>query len=244
MGKNLIQQKRGKGAPTWRAHGFNSIGDVKLPQGKDSALVDDIITSRFHSAPIAQVTYNDGTAGLLIAAEGTKVGDMIQIGEDVEVKPGNIAPLKSIPEGAFIYNIESKPGDGGKFVRGSGTAARVAAKSTDRITIILPSKKEKAFHPMCRASMGVIAGGGRLDKPFLKAGNKFHEMKSKNRYWPKVVGAAMNALSHPFGGKRTSRKGSLTIAPKNAPHGRMVGMIRSRQTGRACGTRQKHPATK
>jgi len=241
MGKNLIQQKRGKGGPTWRAHGFNSVGDVKLPQGKTSATVKDIITSRFHSAPLATVKYDDGKDGLLFAVEGMKVGDVVTIGSGAEIKAGNIAPLSDIPEGALIHNIEAQPGDGGKFVRGSGNSARVATKTPEKIMVILPSKKQRPFHPACRASMGVIAGGGRLEKPFLKAGNKFHEMKSKNRYWPKVVGAAMNALSHPFGGKRTSRKGRPTIAPKNAPPGRKVGMIRPRQTGRARGVRKNNP---
>ena len=66
MGKNLIQQKRGKGGPTWRANGFNSEGDVKLPHNKTSATVIDLITSRFHSAPLATVKYNDGEEGLLM----------------------------------------------------------------------------------------------------------------------------------------------------------------------------------
>ena len=241
MGKNLIQQKRGKGGPTWRAHGFNSKGDVKLPQGKTSAVVKDLITSRFHSAPLCEVVYNDGEAGLLIAADGVKVGDNVTIGSNADVAIGNIAPLQDIPEGALVFNIEAMPGDGGKFVRGSGTAARIASKSPTQIMVILPSKKQRAFHPMCRATMGTVSGGGRLEKPFLKAGNMFHEMKSKNRYWPKVVGAAMNAVSHPFGGKRTSRKGRPTIAPRNAPPGRKVGMIRPRQTGRARGVRSKKP---
>jgi large subunit ribosomal protein L2 len=240
MGKNLIQQKRGKGGPTWRAHGFRSAGDVKLAEGKTSATVIDIITSRFHSAPLITVKYNDGTEGLLIAAEGTKVGDVIAIGNGADIAIGNAAPLKDLPEGALVFNIEAQPGDGGKFVRGSGTAARIAAKKPDSITLILPSKKQREFHPNCRATMGTVAGGGRLEKPFMKAGNMFHQMKSKNRYWPKVVGAAMNALSHPFGGKRTSRKGRPTIAPKNAPPGRKVGMIRPRKTGRARGTRVKN----
>jgi large subunit ribosomal protein L2 len=139
----------------------------------------------------------------------------------------------------LVFNIEAMPGDGGKFVRGSGTAARIASKRPDSITLILPSKKQREFNPNCRAIMGTVAGGGRLEKPFMKAGNMFKQMKSKNRYWPKVTGAAMNALSHPFGGKRTSRKGRPTIAPKNAPPGRMVGMIRPRKTGRARGTRVK-----
>jgi large subunit ribosomal protein L2 len=236
MGKNLIQQKRGKGGPTWRANGFNSAGDVKLANGKTSAKVVDIITSRFHSAPLLKVKYNDGAEGLLIAAEGSKVGDVVTIGNS-EIEIGNAAALKDMPEGALIFNVEGTPGDGGKFVRGSGTAARIASKKDNSITVVLPSKKQREFHPNCRAQMGVVAGGGRLEKPFTKAGNMFHQMKSKNRYWPKMTGAAMNALSHPFGGKRTSRKGRPTIAPKNAPPGRKVGMIRPRKTGRARGTR-------
>jgi large subunit ribosomal protein L2 len=238
MGKNLIQQKRGRGGPTWRANGFNSEGDVKLASSKTSATVKDIITSRFHSAPLLQVVYNDGTEGLLIAPEGVKVGDSITIGAG-DAAIGATMALKDMPEGSIIFNIEAMPGDGGKFVRGSGTAARIVAKRADRIIVTLPSKKQREFHPNCRATMGTVAAGGRLEKPFVKAGNMFHQMKSKNRYWPKMTGAAMNALSHPFGGKRTSRKGRPTIAPKNAPPGRMVGMIRPRKTGRARGMRTK-----
>jgi large subunit ribosomal protein L2 len=239
MGKNLIQQKRGKGSPTFRAHGFRSEGDVKMAPAKTGAKVIDIITSRFHSAPLLKVKYNDGQEGLLIAPEGIRVGDEIQMGTS-DVKIGNITRLADMPEGALVYNLESMPGDGGKFCRGSGTAARIATKSEDKIMVILPSKKQREFHPDCRAQMGTVAGGGRLEKPFVKAGNKFKQMKSKNRYWPLVTGAAMNAVSHPFGGKRTSRKGRPTIAPKNAPPGRMVGMIRPRKTGRARGTRVKN----
>lgn len=239
MGKNLIQQKRGKGGPTWRANGFNSAGDVKLANNKTSATIVDIITSRFHSAPLIKVLYNDGQEGLLIAAEGLKVGDTVAIGNGADIAIGNSAPLKDMPEGALIFNIEAMPGDGGKFVRGSGTAGRITSKRPDRIMVMLPSKKQREFHPNCRATMGTVSGGGRLEKPFVKAGNMFHQMKSKNRYWPKVTGAAMNALSHPFGGKRTSRKGRPTIAPKNAPPGRMVGMIRPRKTGRARGMKVK-----
>jgi large subunit ribosomal protein L2 len=145
--------------------------------------------------------------------------------------------LNDIPDGALVYNIESQPGDGGKFARGSGVAARVLSRGADGVSVLLPSKKIKKFNAGCRALLGTVAGGGRTDKPFVKAGNKFKQMKSKNKYWPKMTGAAMNAVSHPFGGKRTSRKGRPTIAPRNAPPGRMVGMIRPRKTGRARGTR-------
>ncbi len=238
MGKSLIQQKRGKGASTWRANGFNGPGDVKLPVTSQNGTVTDIITSRFHSAPLLKVQFDDATEGLLIAPEGAKVGDVISVGMG-EPRLGTTLTLAELPEGSLVFNVESFPGDGGKFARGSGVAARVLARQGDRIMVLLPSKKRRAFHPNCRATLGTVAGGGRLEKPFVKAGKKFHQMKSKNRYWPKVVAAAMNAVNHPFGGKRTSRKGRPTIAPKNAPPGRMVGMIRPRKTGRARGVRAR-----
>ena len=80
--------------------------------------------------------------------------------------------------------------------------------------------------------IGVVAGGGRVEKPFLKAGKKFFAMKAKNKYWPKVSASAMNAVAHPFGNKRTLRKSKAKPAPKNAPPGRLVGAIRPRRTGR------------
>lgn len=236
MGKNLIQQKRGKGSPTFRAHGFRGAGDVKTRNTVQAATVTDIITSRFHSAPLLKVRYEDNQEGLLIAPEGMKVGDTVTIGMG-DVATGNALTLRNIPDGSLVFNLESQPGDGGKFARGSGAAARVLSKTAERVVVLLPSKKKREFHPECRATIGVAAGGGRLEKPFVRAGTKYYAMKSKNRYWPKVVGAAMNAVSHPFGGKRTSRKGRPTIAPKNAPPGRKVGMIRPRKTGRARGTR-------
>ena len=140
--------------------------------------------------------------------------------------------LKDIPEGTLIFNIESKPGDGGKFVRASGTNAKVLAQSGKETVVLLPSKKKKTFLNQCRATIGIVAGAGRPEKPFLRAGTKKLKMKQKNKIWPVVSGAAMNAIDHPFGGKRSSRKGRPTIAPKYAPPGRKVGMLKPRRTGR------------
>jgi large subunit ribosomal protein L2 len=231
MGKPLIQQKRGKGSPTYRRHSFRSPGTSKV-QDRGSAVIIDLIKSRFHTAPLAKVKYQDGAVGLLIAPEGMKVGQEVKIGSDAPLELGNTLPLKDLPEGSFIYNIEKQPGDGGKFVRASGGVARVIGKTAAGVIIQLPSKKRTTFNPNCKATLGVVAGGGRKDKPIVKAGTKFHLMKAKNKYWPKVSGTAMNAVDHPLGGKRTGRKGRPTIAPKNAPPGRKVGMIRPRHTGR------------
>ncbi len=236
MGKNLIQQRRGRGTSTFRAHGFKSAGDARLRAGEQTGVVTDIIASSHHTAPLLEVRYGDGERGLLIAPEGVKVGDPVRIGSG-DLTLGNALLLKDLPLGALVCNIEAMPGDGGKFVRGSGTVARVVAKQADKVTLLLPSKKRREFNPACRAMLGTVAGGGRLEKPLMKAGITFHKMKSTNKYWPKVSGASMNAVAHPFGGKRSSRKGRPTIAPKNAPPGRMVGMIRPRKTGRARGTR-------
>ena len=85
---------------------------------------------------------------------------------------GNTMQLKNIPEGAAIYNVESNPGDGGKFARTSGAFARIIAKMKDKVIVQLPSKKERSFLPECRATMGIVAGSGKTEKPFLKAGRR------------------------------------------------------------------------
>ncbi len=239
MGKNLIQQRRGRGTSTFRAMSFRSKGDVKLPRKNGDAKVLDLETCSHHTAPLMKVKFEDGETAYLIAPEGIKVGDTITLGS-AELNYGNATTLKELPEGCLVYNIEAAPGDGGKFIRGSGAVGRVLGKQKDKILVLMPSKKKRAFHPECRAMLGTAAGGGRLEKPVMKAGIKFHKMKAKNKFWPKVSGAAMNAVAHPFGGKRSGRKGRPTISPKNAPRGRKVGMIRPRKTGRARGTRVRN----
>ena len=86
------------------------------------------------------------------------------------MRAATTVPLSEVPEGGLVCNIEAIPGDGGKFVRSSGGVARVVGKQPDKVTVMLPSKKEHSFHPACRAKIGVIAGGGRKEKPLLKAG--------------------------------------------------------------------------
>lgn len=235
MGKRLIQQARGKGGPTYRAPSFKYKGKAKHSRETSEMIegeVIDLVSCRGHSAPLAQVKYSNGETCLLIAAEGTKVGQKIQSGPKAEIETGNTAQLVDIPEGAMIYNIEAMPGDGGKFVRASGTFAKVVGKFNDRVMIQLPSKKKKSFSPMCRASIGVVAGGGRPDKPFLKAGARYFRMKAKNKLWPKVRGAAQNAVDHPFGNARTLRKSKAKPVGRNAPPGRKVGALAPRKTGR------------
>ncbi|MBS3132285.1 50S ribosomal protein L2 [Candidatus Woesearchaeota archaeon] len=233
MGKNLIQQARGKGGPRYRAPSFRYKGKAEFAKVQEAeGKVLDIVHCQGHSSPLALIKYGNGEQTYLQAPEGIRVGDGVVAGNEAEANIGNVIPLKNIPEGTSIYNIELRPGDGGKFVRASGTFARIVAKMADKVVIQLPSSKTKDFNPDCRACIGIIAGSGRKEKPFLKAGTKHHAMKARNKLYPSVSGTSQNAVDHPFGGSSSSVKGRPTQAPRNAPPGRKVGKIAPRRTGR------------
>jgi large subunit ribosomal protein L2 len=235
MGKSLIQQKRGKGSPRYRAPSFKYAGKTSFANNSNTSItsadVIELVHSSGHSAPLMELKYNSGEIGLLQAPEGIRVGDKIAIGEGAELKPGSILPLKMIPEGTSIYNIESNPGDGGKFVRTSGAFARIITKTEGSIVVELPSNKRRDFMPECRAVIGVVSGSGRPEKPFLKAGTKWFAMTAKNKMWPKVSGTSMNSVSHPFGGRSSHAKGVPTQSSRNSPPGRKVGKIAPKRTG-------------
>lgn len=241
MGKNLIQQKRGKGSSTYRAHGFRFAGKVSYnayeKNGEISGEIVEIIHSRGHSAPLMKVKYTNGKEALIPAFEGAFVGKKITVDQKEKVAKedlvvGNAYMLKNIPEGTSIYNIEVMPGDSGKLVKAGGSFATVVIQQKGFTKIMLPSKKEKLVNNSCRAFVGKIGGGGRDEKPFMKAGFKAMWFKKKNRRYPYISGVAQAAVNHPHGGTRSLRKGRPTIAPHNAPPGRKVGMIRPRHTGR------------
>ena len=234
MGKNLIQQARGKGGPRYRAPSFRYEGESKYARYEGATLsgkIIELIHCQGHSAPLAEIQYNNGNKVLLQAPEGVRIGDVVEMGDNIEVKIGNIMPLKNIPEGIEIYNIESFPGDGGKFVRTSGGFAKIITKMQNKIVVEMPSAKRREFLPDCRATIGIIAGSGRKEKPYLKAGTRYFAMKAKNKVWPQVSGTSMNAADHPFGASRVS-KGGPTQSSRNAPPGRKVGKIAPSRTGR------------
>jgi large subunit ribosomal protein L2 len=235
MGKSLIQQARGKGGPVYRSLSFRFNGDAKLraPQpGLLEGRIIDFVHCPGHTAPLAEIEYADGQTCLLIAPEGVKVGDRIAMGSGAEIEPGNVLSLKEIPEGTPVYNLELRPGDGGKICRSSGVFARVVAKGADFVTILLPSKKLKNLPADCRAMIGMVAGGGRVEKPFLKAGTRHHKLRARNKRYPNPSAAAQNAVDHPFGNKRTSRKAKQRPTGHFAPPGRKVGKLWPKRTGR------------
>tara|TARA_Y100000310_G_scaffold310852_1_gene356546 strand:+ start:4933 stop:5670 length:738 start_codon:yes stop_codon:yes gene_type:complete len=234
MGKRLIQQARGKGSSKYRAPSFRYKGKVKhspLTKQQVSGTVVEIINCQGHSAPLAKVKDDEGKTRLIIAPEGLKIGTILKEGTN-EIAKGNTVMLKDLPEGSQIFNVESTPGDGGKYCRSSGTSAKLVSHMKGKVIVQFPSKKQKILHPQCRANIGNVAGSGRRDKPILKAGINFYRKKAKNKLYPIVSGSAMNAVDHPFGNKRTSRKSKARPTPRNAPPGRKVGMIAAKRTGR------------
>lgn|SRR3989344_3985104 len=228
MGKNLIQQKRGKGSPRYIAPSHRWQESRYRDSITQPGRIVEFVDCDGHSAPLARIRYDDGEECLVVAVEGLRIGDAVGAQTHTE---GSTMILQDIPEGTMICNIELQPGDGGKFVRAGGTCAKILTKTPEGVVVRLPSKKEKTFFPSCRATIGVVAGGGRLEKPLLKAGKTFFIMQQKNKRWPLVSGNSMNAVSHPYGGKRKAHKGRPTIAPKNAPPGRNVGKLHPRRTG-------------
>lgn len=235
MGKRIIQQARGTGSPTYKSPGFKFKADSKLkPINKElvQGKIVDLVHCAGHSAPLIRVCYDDGQMVLFAAPENIRVGDTISSGPGALCEPGNILSLKEIPEGTTIYNIESQPGDGGKFCKTSGGFARVAAKTLKTVTVVMPSKQQKKFNADCRAVIGIVAGSGRIDKPFLKAGTKMYKMRSKNKLYPRTSACAMNAIDHPFGNSRSSRKAKNKGASKHASPGRKVGSLWPKRTGK------------
>jgi len=236
MGKPIISQRRGKGTRRFISlrHRYKGAARHKIRNVIETTqgTVISLEHSPAHSAPIARIEYADGETGIILAPEGIAIGDIITTGKNSELKTGNTLQLLDIPEGTTIYNIETKLGDGGRLVRSSGTSAKVLSKNELGVTVLLPSKKTKIISPLCRATIGNVAGGGRLEKPFMKAGKRWHAKRARGKLYPIVSAVAMNPVEHPFGCGRGRHMGKPSTPPKHAPPGRKVGQIRARRTGR------------
>uniref|UniRef100_A0A7C3MIS8 Large ribosomal subunit protein uL2 n=1 Tax=Dictyoglomus thermophilum TaxID=14 RepID=A0A7C3MIS8_DICTH len=147
------------------------------------------------TARIALLYYADGEKRYIIAPEGLKVGDIIMSGENVDIKVGNNLPLKNIPDGTLIHNLELYPGRGGQLVRAAGTAAQILGKEGKWAYVRLPSGEIRLFDLNCRATIGQVSNVDNQNISLGKAG--------RSRWLgrrPHVRGSAMNAVDHPHGG--------------------------------------------
>lgn len=234
MGKRIRVQRRGRGAPTFRAATHKRVAPAKyplLPKGKVKGVVEELLHDPGRGAPLALIRLEDGQKFYTLAPEGLFIGQPIEIGSNAAIEIGNVLPVGKIPEGTMICNIELRPGNGGKLVRSSGAYASIVAHTAEGTIIKLPSGKTSYIHDSCRATIGVVSGAGRTEKPFLKAGAKYHLMRARGRKYPRTRGRAMIAAVHPYGSsKRGARK--VTTVSRGAPPGQKVGLIAARSAGK------------
>ncbi len=232
MGKKLRQQRRGKGSNLYTK--LPGTFDITAsygrgPEFEGAAEVVKLFNHTGHTSPLMEVIYDDFSHGFMIAPEGISIGDRVYYGKAFHI--GSVMRLSDIPEGIPIFNIESVPGDGGKFVRAAGAAAYIASHISGNASVLMPSKNVVTLSGDCRAQLGVVAGGGMDDQPLVKAGKSHYMLRTLNRTWPRNRGVKMNPVDHPFGGKQ-HHKGKSSMTSRHAPPGRKVGHIAAKRTGR------------
>jgi large subunit ribosomal protein L2 len=240
MGKRIRVQRRGRGAPTFRSATHKRVAPSQYPltitakeyfETAIKGIVEEFVHDPGRGSPLALVRFENGKTCYTVVPEGVYVGQQIQMGGKAPAEVGNILPLGKTPEGTMVCNIELRPGDGGKMAKSSGAYATVVTHTPQGTIIKLPSGKANYRDDHCRATIGVVSGAGRTEKPFLKAGAKFHLMRARGRKYPRIRGRAMVAAAHPYGSsKRSARKGTTTS--HGAPPGQKVGLIAARGTGR------------
>ena len=248
MGHIVRAQRKGNGN-VFKAHTHHRKGAAKfrpMDAAERTSHISGIVKAIVHDpgrgAPLAQLVFKKSENGglersLVIAPEGIHTGQVVSCGPDATLHVGNILPLGKIPEGAEVCNVEHHPGDGGRYGRCSGDSCRVITHTDDGYTRVqLPSGRKVVVASTCRACLGVVSGGGRLEKPLLKAGNVAHKYRAKRKAWPVVRGVAMNPVDHPHGGGAHQHMGKPGTVSRNARPGQKVGLVAARRTGRRRGT--------
>ena len=171
------------------------IIDFKRTKDGIPAKVATIEYDPNRSARIALLNYADGEKRYIIAPNGLKVGDQVMSGPEAAIKPGNALPLKNIPVGTLVHNVELKIGKGAQLVRSAGAYAQLMAIEGDYATLRMPSGEMRKVHVNCRATIGVVGNSEHMNITIGKAGrNRWLGKRPENR------GVAMNPIDHPHGG--------------------------------------------
>ena len=190
------------------------------------------------NARVALLHYKDGEKRYILMPNRVKVGDVIQSGPGADIRPGNALPLRNIPVGTVVHNVELKPGAGGKMARSAGSSVQLVAKEGKFATLRLPSGEMRMVPLDCRATVGEV---GNAEAELVSIG-KAGRNRWKNKR-PKVRGVAMNPVDHPLGGgEGKSSGGRHPVSPWGKPEGRtrkkkksddlIVRRRRSRKRGR------------
>jgi len=250
MGRVIRSQRKGRGSIFKSCRHFRK-GPAKLRlldyserKGYMKGIVRDIIHDPGRGAPLARVQFRDPyryrrKTETFIATEGMYTGQSIYCGLTAKVKIGNVLPVNMMPEGTIICCVEQQAGDFGKLAKASGCYCTIISHMDNgRTKLRLPSGARRAIRSNSRAMIGIVAGGGRTDKPMLKAGRAYHKYKIKRNCWPVTRGVAMNPVEHPHGGGNHQHIGHASTVKRDAPAGKKIGLIAARRTGRIRGAKR------
>lgn len=221
QGKITVRHKGGGAKIKYR------LVDFKRNKDGIPAKVTAIEYDPNRTANIALIVYADGVKSYIIAPVGLKVGDTVMSGENAEVRVGNALPMRFIPVGANIHNIEMKPGKGAQLVRAAGNVAQLMAKEGKYATVKLPSGEMRLLPIDCRATIGQV---GNIDHELVKIGKAGRKRHMGIR--PTVRGSVMNPNDHPHGG-----------GEGRAPIGRPSPMTPWGKPALGYKTRKKHKAS-
>ncbi len=217
-GHITVRHKGGGTRPRYRI--------IDFKRGKDgiAAKVATIEYDPNRSCRIALVHYKDGEKRYILAPLGLKTGDAIESGPGADIKIGNALPIKNIPVGTVIHNIELRPGQGGKLVRSAGVSAQLMAKEDAYSQVRMPSGEVRKIHVDCRATIGQLGNVEHENQVIGKAGRSRHLGKR-----PTVRGIAMNPVDHPHGGGEAR---STSGRPPTTPWGQMTMGKKTRRNKR------------
>ena len=202
------------------------IIDFKRNKDNAKAVVKAIEYDPNRTANIALLHYTDGIKAYILAPRGLKVGDIVESGDSVDIKPGNALALKNIPSGTSIHNIELKPGKGGQLVRSAGTSAQVLGVDGDYTLVRLQSGEVRKILSSCRATIGVVGNEQHSLIQLGKAGRKRWLGKR-----PQSRGSVMNPNDHPHGGGEG--KAPVGRPQPMTPWGKKARGIKTRDTKKA-----------
>jgi large subunit ribosomal protein L2 len=182
----------------WRGGGHKRlyrIIDFKRDKKGVPGKVSTVEYDPNRSARIALITYSDGEKRYILQPNGLKVGDAVIAGDNVDILPGNALPLKNIPLGTMLHNVELKPGKGGQIARSAGSSVQLVAKEGDYASVKMPSGEIRHIAMVCYATVGQV---GNIDHENVSIGKAGRSRWMGQR--PHVRGVAMNPVDHPLGG--------------------------------------------
>ncbi|MGE5296250.1 MAG: 50S ribosomal protein L2 [Solirubrobacterales bacterium] len=243
LAKHGGRNHSGKATVRFRGGGARRIYrliDFKRNKDGMTAKVATIEYDPNRSCFIALLEYQDGEKRYILAPFGVTVGDVLESGQVCEPKTGNCMPLGSIPAGLEVHNLEMTAGQGGRLVRGAGSAARIVAKEGDWVTVVLPSGEMRTIRKECRATIGRLSNPDHINVRIGKAGRMRHLGKR-----PHVRGKAQNPVDHPMGGGEGRSnggrhpcspsgllaKGGKTRSPRKVSNARIIRRRRNTTQG-------------